>query len=74
MLSRTDLTDFHQVSSGLWLPWRIRQRQYHIESNSFGPGDDPPGKWTLELDLRAEAILINTPITWAEADPRHRAP
>ena len=74
MLSRTDLTDFHQVSRGLWLPWRIRQRQYHIESNSFSPGDEPVGEWTLELDLRAETIRINTPITWPEADPRHKAP
>ena len=74
MLSRTDLTDFHQVSSGLWLPWRIRQRKYQIESNSFGPGDKPVGEWALELDLRAETIRINAPIHWAAADPTHQAP
>jgi hypothetical protein len=69
MLSRTDLSDFNQVSSGLWLPWRIRQRKYQIESNCFGPGDDPPGKWTLELDLRAETIRINAPILWVGVNP-----
>jgi len=65
MLARTDMSDFKRYA-GLWLPRRIHLQQYRLQNLRFGPHDRPSSPAYLELDLRAEDILVNARIEWAD--------
>lgn len=71
VLARTDMDTFRLVSGGLWLPERIRLRQYRMPpGTTTETGGDPEEMPYFDLLVEVTNASLNTPIEWGQVLPR----
>jgi hypothetical protein len=71
VLARSEMEAFRSVAGGVWLPDRIRLRQYRMPTgtaqNAEAATEAPP---YLDLSVEVVSASLNSPIEWGRVVPR----
>ncbi len=71
VLARSDMHAFRPIAGGLWLPERIRLRQYRMPLGTVAEtGGDPEGAPYFDLSMEVSTLSLHMPIKWGEVAPR----
>ena len=70
LLARTEMSQFRQMSGGLWLPEHITLSQYRVNERVVRTDWKPATPAYFKLVMQAVRLQINRPIEWGQVLPR----
>ena len=70
VLARSDMQAFRRVAGGVWLPERIRLRQYRLVGGVLPVGEQPATLPYFDLSVEVSKAMVNSPIEWGLVQPR----